>query len=49
MSNVEFLSILEESAHETAKLIDIVENDMKKIGHETCKSVRIHQGYSLNP
>ena len=49
MIDAEFLSILEESAHETSKLIDIVENDMKKISHETCKTVRIHQGYSLNP
>ena len=48
MIDAEFLSILEESVHETSKLIDIVESDMEKISHETCKTVRIHQGYSLN-
>ena len=46
--DAEFFSVLEQSALENSKLIDIVESDMEKISHETCKTVRIHQGYSLN-
>ena len=46
--DAEFFSILEQSAQETSKLIDIVEHDMEKISHETGRTVRAHQGYSRN-
>ena len=46
--DAEFFSILEQSALETSKLIDIVEHDMKQISQETSRSVRAHQGYGRN-
>ena len=48
MIDAEFLSILEESAHETSKLIDIVERDMKQLSQRTGRAVRAHQGYCHN-
>lgn len=44
----EFFSVLEQSALETSKMIDIVEHDMKRISQETGRTVRAHQGYGRN-
>ena len=46
--DAEFFSILEQSASETSKLIEIVEHDMKQISQDTGRTVRAHQGYSRN-
>ncbi len=46
--DAEFFSVLERSALETSKLIDIVEQDMKKISQDTGRAVRAHQGYGRN-
>ena len=46
--DAEFFSVLEQSALETSKLIDIVEHDMKQISQDTGRTVRAHQGYSRN-
>ena len=46
--DAEFFSVLERSASETSKLIDIVEQDMKQISHNTGRTVRAHQGYGRN-
>jgi hypothetical protein len=46
--DAEFFSVLEQSALENSKLIDIVEHDMKQISQDTGRTVRAHQGYSRN-
>ena len=46
--DAEFFSVLEQSALENSKLIDIVEHDMKQIIQDTGRTVRAHQGYSRN-
>ena len=46
--DAEFFSVLEQSASENSKLIDIVEHDMKQISQNTGRAVRAHQGYSRN-
>ena len=46
--DAEFFSVLEQSALENSKLIDIVEHDMKQISQDTSRTVRAHQGYSRN-
>mgnify|MGYP001388398999 FL=1 len=46
--DAEFFSVLERSALETSKLIDIVEQDMKQISQDTSRAVRAHQGYGRN-
>ena len=43
--DAEFFLVLEQSASETSKLIDIVEYDMKQISQRTGRAVRAHQGY----
>jgi len=43
--DAEFFSVLEQSASETSKLIDIVEHDMKQISQRTGRAVRAHRGY----
>ncbi len=44
--DAEFFSVLEQSALENSKLIDIVEHDMKQISQDAGRAVRAHQGYS---
>ncbi len=44
----EFFTILEQSRQQTSKLINIVEEDMKRISETTSRTVRAHQGYSRN-
>ena len=44
----EFFTILEQSRQQTSKLINIVEEDMKRISETTGRTVRAHQGYSRN-
>ena len=46
--DAEFFSILEQSAQQTSKLINIVEQDMKKISQKTGRTMRAHQGYGRN-
>ena len=46
--DAEFFSVLEQSALETSKLIDIVEHDMKRISQDTGRAIRAQQGYSRN-
>ena len=46
--DTEFFTILEQSAQQTSKLINIVEDDMKQISQNTSRTVRAHQGYSRN-
>ena len=46
--DADFFSVLERSALETSKLIDIVEQDMKQISQDTGRAVRAHQGYGRN-
>ena len=46
--DAEFFSVLEQSASETSKLIDIVEQEMKQISQRTGRAVRAHQGYCQN-
>ena len=46
--DAEFFAILEQSAQQTSKLINIVEEDMKQISQNTSRAVRAHQGYSRN-
>lgn len=46
--DAEFFLVLEQSASETSKLIDIVERDMKQLSQRTGRSVRAHQGYCHN-
>ena len=46
--DAEFFSVLEQSASETSKLIDIVEHDMQQISQRTGRAVRAHQGYCQN-
>tara|TARA_B100000927_G_C16157161_1_gene345860 strand:- start:119 stop:412 length:294 start_codon:yes stop_codon:yes gene_type:complete len=46
--DAEFFSVLERSALENSKLIDIVEQDMKKISQDTGRAVRAHQAYGRN-
>ena len=44
----EFFTILEQSRQQTSKLINIVEEDMKRISETTSRTVRAHQGYGRN-
>jgi hypothetical protein len=46
--DTEFFAVLEQSAQQTSKLINIVEDDMKQISQNTSRTVRLHQGYSRN-
>ena len=46
--DAEFFLVLEQSASETSKLIDIVEHDKKQISQRTGRAVRAHQGYCHN-
>ena len=46
--DTEFFNVLEQSAQQTSKLINIVEDDMKQISQNTGRTVRAHQGYSRN-
>jgi hypothetical protein len=44
----EFFAILEQSRQQTSKLINIVEEDMKRISETTSRTVRAQQGYGRN-
>ena len=46
--DAEFFSVLEQSALETSKLIDIVEHEMKQVSQDTGRTIRAHQGYGRN-
>ena len=46
--DAEFFSVLEQSAQQTSKLINIVEQDMKEISQNTGRAMRVHQGYGRN-
>ena len=46
--DAEFFAVLEQSAQQTSKLINVVEQDMERISRNTSRTVRAHQGYSRN-
>ena len=46
--DTEFFAILEQSAQQTSKLINIVEQDMRQISQNTSRTVRAQQGYIRN-